>query len=210
MTDRRHAAMKHKSALETELKLRIPATGPFRSLLEALGFHEVTPSQPEISVLWDRNGELRAAGSALRTRVYAGQTRLTWKGPKVPDAVLKIRPELETGVEGLEPLEAILGALGFEPVMRMEKRRAVWKREDRAGAASHRTESGPEGVAQDGPRVELEACLDETPFGCYLELEGEPLAIRAAMEGLGLAPDRAEPRSYPELYQANGLGSTGP
>ena len=186
MTDRRHAAMKHKSALEIELKLRIPATGPFRPLLEALGFHEVTPLQAEISVLWDRNGELRATGSALRTRDFAGRTRLTWKGPKVPDAMLKIRPEQETGIEDSAALEAILRALGFEPVLRMEKTRAVWE------------------------RAELEACLDETPFGCYLELEGDPQAIRAAMEGLGLAPDRAEPRSYPELYQAHGLGAINP
>lgn len=174
--------MKHKAALETELKLRIPATGPFRPLLEALGFREVTPMQPEVSMLWDRGGELRAAGSALRTRIYAGQARLTWKGPKVPDAILKIRPEQETGIENGPALEAILAALGFKPVMRMEKRRAVWA------------------------RAELEACLDETPFGCYLELEGDPQAIRAAMEGLGLAPDRAEPRSYPELFAHHGLG----
>ena len=170
--------MKHKSALEIELKLRIPATGPFRPLLEALGFHEATPLQPEVSVLWDRHGELRATGSALRIRGFAGRIRLTWKGPKVPDAILKIRPEQETGIEDGAALEAILRALGFEPVLRMEKRSAVWE------------------------RAELEACLDETPFGCYLELEGDPQAIRAAMEGLGLAPDRAEPRSYPELYQA--------
>lgn len=178
--------MKHKSALETELKLHIPATGPLRPLLESLGFQEVTALQAEISVLWDRGNELRALGSALRTRRYDGQYRLTWKGPKVPDALLKIRPESETGIEDGEALEAILLALGFEPVMRMEKRRAVWM------------------------RAELEACLDETPFGCYLELEGEPQAIRAAMESLGLAPDRAEPRSYPELYRANGLGDITP
>jgi adenylate cyclase class 2 len=174
--------MKHKSAIETELKLRIPATGPYRPLLEALGFREVHPAQAEVSVLWDRGGELRAAGSALRTRSYAGQCRLTWKGPKVPDPILKIRPELETGIGDGEAMEAILRALGFEPVLRMEKVRAVWE------------------------RAELEACLDEAPFGCYLELEGEPQAIRAAMEGLGLAADRAEPRSYPELYAENGLG----
>ena len=174
--------MKHKPALETELKLRIPATGPYRSLLEALGFREVTPAQPELSVLWDRDGHLRAAESALRTRSYAGQCRLTWKGPKVPDPILKIRPEHETGIADGPALEAILRALGYEPVLRMEKVRAVWE------------------------RAELEACLDETPFGCYLELEGDPQAIRAAMEGLGLAPDRAEPRSYPELYEAHRLG----
>lgn len=173
--------MKPKPDLETELKLRIPATGPLRPLLEALGFHETIPAQPEVSLLWDRNGELRAAGSALRTRRFAGTFRLTWKGPKVPDALLKIRPEHETGIEDGEALEAILRALGYTPVMRMEKVRAVWE------------------------RPELEACLDETPFGCYLELEGDAQAIRAAMEGLGLAPDRAETRSYPELYLAHGL-----
>jgi adenylate cyclase class 2 len=178
--------MKHKSALETELKLRIPATGPYRPLLEALGFREVIPAQPEVSVLWDRDGDLRAKESALRTRVYAGRARLTWKGPKLPDAILKIRPEHETGIEDGPALEAILQALGFEPVMRMEKVRAVWE------------------------RAELEACLDETPFGCYLELEGEAQAIHVAMEGLGLATDRAEPRSYPELYRAHGLGDVTP
>jgi adenylate cyclase, class 2 len=178
--------MRHKSALETELKLSVPATEALRPRLEALGFREVAPPQPELSVLWDRAGELRAAGSALRTREFGGGTRLTWKGPKVPDALLKIRPEHETGVEDGPALEAILRALGFEPVLRMEKRRAVWE------------------------CAELEACLDETPFGCYVELEGEPSAIRATMEDLGLGPDQAETRSYPELYQAHGLGSFGP
>ncbi len=175
--------MKQKSALETELKLRIPATGPFRARLEALGFQEVTPAQAEVSVLWDRQGELRARGEALRTRQFAGRVRLTWKGAKVPDALLKIRPECETGVEDAAALEAILRALGYTPVLRLEKVRAVWE------------------------RTELEACLDETPFGCYLELEGDAQAIRVAMEGLGLAPDRAEPRSYPELYEGHGLGA---
>lgn len=174
--------MQKKPALETELKLRIPATAPLRPLLAAQGFQEVTPAQAELSILWDRSGSLRDQGSALRTRVFAGRTRLTWKGPKVPDALLKIRPERETGIEDGEALEAILRALGFEPVLRMEKVRAVW----RCGG--------------------LEACLDETPFGCFLELEGTPAAIAEVRIGLGLSEDLAEPRSYPQLYVLHGLG----
>ena len=173
--------MKHRSPMETELKLRIPATEPLRSLLAALGFTERVPAQAEESVLWDRGGELRAAGSALRVRRYAGEVRLTWKGPKVPDPELKIRPERETAVQDGVELEAILRALGFEPMMRMTKTRAVWERE------------------------ELEACLDETPFGCFLELEGEPQAIRAAMEHLCLDASRIERRSYPTLFRDHGL-----
>ncbi|MEI6592405.1 MAG: class IV adenylate cyclase [Holophagaceae bacterium] len=168
--------------LETELKLRIPATAPFPALLAALGFREATPAQPELSVLWDRAGTLQAAGSALRTRSYAGAFRLTWKGPRVPDPLLKIRPELETGVTDGAVLEAILTALGYRPTLRMEKVRAKWVRAD------------------------LEACLDETPFGCYLELEGTPAAIAEVRIGLGLSEDLAEPRSYPQLYVLHGLG----
>ena len=167
--------------LETELKLRIPATAPFPALLAALGFREAAPAQPELSVLWDRAGALQAAGSALRTRSYAGAFRLTWKGPRVPDPLLKIRPELETGVTDGAVLEAILTALDYRPTLRMEKVRAKWVRAD------------------------LEACLDETPFGCYLELEGEAEAIHAAMRALELSSDQAETRSYPELYLAHGL-----
>ena len=174
--------MKQKSPMETELKLRIPATEPLRPRLAALGFREVTPAQAERSTLWDREGRLLAENSALRTRSFAGRSRLTWKGPRVPDALLKIRPELETGIEDGPTLEAILRALGFEPTLHMEKVRAVWLRED------------------------LEACLDVTPFGCFLELEGEPGAIHATLAELGLDTGAAETRSYPELFREAGLG----
>ena len=172
--------------IRDRIKLRIPATAALASRLAAEGFREVLPAQPEQSVLWDREGALRTQGSALRTRRYAGGTRLTWKGPKVPDALLKIRPELETAVESGEALEAILRALGFEPILRMEKVRAVWE-----GAG-------------------LEVCLDEAPFGCFVELEGEAAAIHAALASLGLSPASAETRSYPELYVAHGLGGAAP
>ena len=174
--------MKHRNPVETELKLRIPAVAPFRALLASMGFVEAAPAQAELSVLWDRNGELQAAGSALRVRRYAGKTILTWKGPKVPDPLLKIRPEQETEVEDGEALEAILAAMGFTPTLRMEKVRAVWTRE------------------------ELVACLDETPFGCFLELEGDAQAIKAAAEHLHLGADRVERRSYPTLFREHGLG----
>lgn len=174
--------MKHRNPIETELKLRIPAIAPLRALLGSMGFTEEVPAQAELSVLWDRGEELKARGEALRVRRYAGQVILTWKGAKVPDALLKIRPEQETLVEDGEELEAILRALGYAPVLRMEKTRAVWARK------------------------ELTACLDETPFGCFLELEGDAHAIKAAAEHLSLGSDRVERRSYPTLFREHGLG----
>lgn len=173
--------MEHRSPVETEVKLRLPNLQGFQARLESLGFRLTAPPQPEISTLWDRGTQLQDQGSALRLRRYAGRATLTWKGARIPDALLKIRPERETEIADAEALEAILGALGFEPVMKMTKTRAVLTRSD------------------------LVACLDEPPFGCFLELEGEAPAIHAAMAALHLGPELAETKSYPVLFREHGL-----
>jgi len=169
--------------IETEVKLRIPSTRELAPRLEALGFLPEVPAQRERSVLWDRAGELLAQGCALRVRTYGSGAWITWKGPKTKDALFKIRPEVETAIASAGAMEAILQALGYRPVLAMEKTRALLRRGD------------------------LVACLDETPFGCYLELEGEPGAIREAMSNLGLGPELAELRSYPTLYLEHGQAS---
>ncbi len=169
--------MKHAEHVEIEMKFRIPALEPARLRMEACGFAPVHAQGGEVSVLWDRDGELRGKGCALRLRRYGGRAALTWKGPRVPDPLLKIRPELETAVADPLAMEGILAQLGFSPAFEMRKSRSVWRR---------------------GP---LEACLDETSFGCYLELEGTPEAIREAMGLLGLEEAQVEPRSYVTLFQ---------
>ncbi|HJV23771.1 MAG TPA: class IV adenylate cyclase [Holophagaceae bacterium] len=175
--------MKHRQSLETELKLRIPSVEALPPLLAALGFTPVLAEAEEESLLWDRDGELRARNSALRLRRHAGTATLTFKGPRVPDPQFKIRPEHETEVADPEATEALLRGLGYVPVLRMVKHRALWARE------------------------ELVACLDRTPFGDFLELEGDPQAIKLALQGLCLDASRIEPRSYPALYREAGLGS---
>jgi adenylate cyclase class 2 len=174
--------MKHAGPLEIEIKFRIPALAPVARALEAAGFIQAHAQAPETSVLWDRGGALREEGCALRLRRYGDRALLTWKGPRVADPLLKIRPELETLVEDPQALEGILAALGFAPVFTMTKSRSLWRR----------------GL--------LEACLDEAPFGCFLELEGDREAIHAAAQDLGLREDQVEARSYPALFQEAGLG----
>lgn len=164
--------------LETELKLPVLDLARLRQQLLDLGFREGLPACEERSVLWDRKGELRARGEALRVRSHGGATRLTWKGAVLPDARYKVRPEEETGVEDARALEAILRALGLAPCFEMIKHRAV--------------------LARPG----LVACLDATPFGDYLELEGEIDCIQEAVAELGLGAVPPETRSYPTLFEA--------
>jgi len=172
--------MKHAGPLEIEVKLRIPSVALLAERLTTVGFVLAHPPALESNQLWDRDGELLARDSALRVRRYGEAALLTWKGPKVADPRFKIRPERETGVDDPEALEAILRALGYQPVLAMTKTRAIYGR--------------------DG----LEACLDETPFGSFLELEGERVAIDAAMAELGLDPGQIEPRSYAALQAGRG------
>jgi adenylate cyclase class 2 len=162
--------------LEIEVKLRIASPEILAPRLQAAGFRPVQPETLETNVLWDRAGELKAADCALRLRRYGDRTILTWKGARVADPRLKVRPERETGVADPEAMEAILAALGFAPVLTMVKHRAIWAREG------------------------LEACVDRTPFGCFLELEGDRDAIDGAMAELELGPERIETRSYAVLY----------
>jgi adenylate cyclase class 2 len=168
--------MKHAGPLEVEVKLRIPSTGAMGPRLAQAGFSLAHPETVEANRLWDRDGQLLAQDCALRLRQYGRQATLTWKGPKVADPQLKIRPELETAVADPEAMEGILRALGYSPVLVMMKTRAIWT------------------------RGELEACLDDTPFGSFLELEGAREAIAGAMAELGLEPGQIEPRSYAALY----------
>jgi adenylate cyclase class 2 len=168
--------MKHAGTFEVEVKLRIGSTGAMAPRLAQAGFSLVHPAASEANRLWDRDGALLAQDCALRLRQYGGQATLTWKGARVADARLKIRPEVETGVADPAAMEAILQALGFAPVLVMVKTRAIWVRGG------------------------LEACLDETPYGSFLELEGAREAIAGAMAELGLGPEQIEPRSYAALY----------
>lgn len=164
-------------AMETEIKLRVGTLDGFQERLALLGFRVDVPFQPEESTLWDRNGELMANKSALRVRSHGESHTLTWKGPRVEDPVFKIRPEVELGIESAEIMGRVLEALGYQPVMRMVKKRAVMRRSD------------------------LTACLDEAPFGCFLELEGSKEAIGEVMAVLGLGNEMAETRSYPRLFR---------
>jgi adenylate cyclase class 2 len=168
--------MKPAGPLEVEVKLRIPSVGVMRPRLVRGGFILVHPEAVEANQLWDRSGELLGQGSALRLRQYGGRSLLTWKGPRVADPQLKIRPEIETEVADPGAMEGILRALGYTPALAMVKTRSIWA------------------------RGELEACLDQTPYGSFLELEGAREAIQEAMAQLGLGPAQIEPRSYAALY----------
>lgn len=129
------------------------------------------------------DGRLRDAGSGMRIRTArdgrigdsggSGGAVITFKGPRQPGGV-KIREEIEVGVDDEAAARRLLGRLGFIEHLGYEKRRRSW----RVGTC----------------RVEL----DDVPLiGSFVEIEGpDEATIADVQRRLGLADHPQELRSY--------------
>ena len=162
---------------EIEIKLRIADAAGGRRILEGAGFRVSRARVFEANTVFDTaEGLLRAAATLLRVREVEGSGLLTYKGLPVPGRH-KEREEIEAAFAAPAALSAILGRLGFAPVFRYEKYRTEYT--DGAGTAT----------------------LDETPLGCFLELEGEPGWIDRTAAALGFDEGGYITGSYLRLWQ---------
>lgn len=174
-----------RSNTEVEIKLRVPSAVEARERLARAGARETAVRTFEDNGLFERAEQpLHATGRMLRLRRCGDIATLTYKAPVPGEHRHKVREEHETRVADPAAIERILGGLGFTPAYRYQK---------------YRTSFELAGVV---------ACLDETPIGCFLELEGAPEAIdrAAALLGFGL-PDYLK-ATYRELHEA-AAGRTG-
>lgn len=135
------------------------------------------------------DGSLRSAGKGLRVRsveTLEGEpaaATLTFKGPRRPGP-LKHREEIETAIEDPSAACAILAALGFEEILRFQKRRESWRLDDAS--------------------IELDTLPS---LGSFVEIEGpDEAAIQAARQKLGLAATELVADTYVSMLAALGGG----
>lgn len=125
----------------------------------------------------DRLNSLFAAGALLRLRKTSAQNVLTHKSiPANADRRFKVFNELEITVSNFAVTKQILESLGFLPKQVYEK----WR----------------ETIAFNNTVL----CLDEMPFGDFLEIEGNPADIRSAAAQLGLDWKRRILMNYLEIF----------
>jgi len=163
---------------EVEIKFRITNIDSLLDALRRLGLSEITPRTHEMNVLFDLPGRpLRARGEILRLRKYGETWVLTHKARSKNDGgPHKSRVETETRVEDGEKMEAILRTLQFEPSFRYEKFRAEWQ-----GGEGH-------------------VVIDETPIGCFGEIEGPPEWIDTVASQLNLRRGDYITETYAGLF----------
>jgi adenylate cyclase class 2 len=170
-----------------EVEIKLPFDSPARAAekLQALGAELVRERTFEDNLLFEREIDpLHRSSKLLRLRREGDSALLTFKSTPPGVQAYKVRLEDESAVEDPDAMERILHGLGFRPAYRYQKYRTLY----RLG--------------------ELEICLDETPVGCFLELEGAPTLIDRTAAQLGFTPDRYLLSSYRDLHhqQARLLG----
>ena len=169
------------AGVESEIKLRVEDAEAARAALRRLGALPRQPRHFEDNVLFDDPARgLAASGRIVRLRRTDHGSFLTYKGPRRVVEGIKVREEHETAVGDPDAARRVLLGLGLEPVFRYQKYREAWAWRD------------------------VEILVDETPIGCFLEIEGSIAGIHAAAEALGRGPAEFIAESYVALFFAAG------
>jgi adenylate cyclase class 2 len=164
------------TTLEREIKLRFDTPAQARAEIMAAGATPLRGRRLQEDCLLDLPDEkLRRGQCALRIRIEAGKSRITFKGPPHPSA-MKVREELETVVGDGDMLLRILERLGYRVWFRYQKFREEFSLGD------------------------LIVAIDETPVGTYVEIEGGERGIAQLAEVLGRGPADYVVDSYRSLF----------
>ncbi len=163
------------SEAEIEAKFYLLHLADVRRSLLSLGARLQAPRLLEKNLRFDTpDRSLHRTGSVLRLR----QDRTAHLTYKAPGESPEVRHEIEFEVDDLDTAQAFLEALGFERVFTYEKYREVFALDP------------------------VSVMLDELPFGCFVEIEGDSLPdIIHAAERLALTWERRIPDSYTALFE---------
>jgi adenylate cyclase class 2 len=166
------------STREVEIKLPFASADAARERITGLDAQERTPRQFEDNIVLDRDDlALKRGGMVLRLRTKGGHAVLTLKSPVSGEHRHKVRHEDETEVADPDAIARLFRRLGYTPYWRYQKYRTVYTLD------------------------ELVICLDETPLGCFVELEGPPDQIDRAARRLGFTAEQYVRDTYRTLHE---------
>jgi len=168
------------SALEIEVKIRFADAGAARSAITAAGGIETRGRHFEDNRVYDTPGsDLRDRGALLRVRETSdGGGVVTFKEKVESDLRAKVRREYEAEVRPAATFGEILQKAGFVPTYHYQKYRTVFR--------------------LDGAVIDL----DETPMGCFVEIEAAASLIESVAKRLGARAEEFIVDDYRTIYHA--------
>jgi adenylate cyclase, class 2 len=177
---------------ETEIKLPVEDIEQATKRILSLGAKPKKERHFEENLVFDTESrELLNQGVLLRLRITVtpgvnnigahsapAQGLVTFKGKVDLSNGVRDREEIECIIQEPENIIRIFSNLGLFPVFRYQKYRTVYHIQN----------------------VPLEFCVDETPIGNYVELEGDIGSIHEYATRLGFSKDQFVTESYGGLY----------
>ena len=165
------------NGLEIEVKFFVPRPDGLRRRIVALGATSDGRVLESNELFDDPCRSLTARGELLRLRQDTA-CRLTYKQPaEGRHDQFKVLREQETVVADARVMRSVFAALGLVPILVYEK----WRETFRLGKAH--------------------LCLDQMPFGHFLEIEGQRDEIRGLAADLGLPWPRRIVCNYHQLFK---------
>ncbi|MFP4649664.1 MAG: class IV adenylate cyclase [Desulfobacterales bacterium] len=164
--------------LEIEVKFYLPDPEVIRSRIREYGAQYRSGTFERNIRFEDSDFSLVKKNALLRLRKTDSRAELTYKAePPEKNRDFKIHRELEITVSDFDTAEAILSELGFLGQQVYEKYRETWHIKDAV------------------------LCLDQMPFGHFLEIEGRRQEIREIANALGLDWDRRILSNYLAIFE---------
>ncbi len=160
--------------LETEIKIKINNIDYIKNKVIEMRAELFKKRALQEDEYFDKKESLKKADQLLRLR---DNSIISWKGPGQKGQKMKIREEIEVMVDNGAYLKQILEKLGYMPTMRREKYRESY--------IFHLTK----------------ICIDETPMGNFLEIEGSKEGILDVAKRFGFIEKDFIKRSYPALWE---------
>jgi len=159
---------------ETEIKFPVEDLKIFQKKLNKLGAEKKASFFEDNIVFDDEKHTLASKKQLLRLRKSDSIT-LTFK-TQLEKSTYKVMDEHEIVVSDFCEARIILESLGYRGVFRYQKKRQIYA------------------------LGETLIMLDETPIGCYIEIEGEKNAIEQTASLLKLDTKNSTSKTYMELY----------
>jgi predicted adenylyl cyclase CyaB len=163
--------------LEIEVKIQIKNPKEIAHKIIEQGAQLVRERYFEENTLYDfPDLTLTNKRQAFRLRKINKKAYLTFKGSPQKSRQFKIREEYETEINNLNQIKKIIKSLGLVPKFQYDKFRTVFRKK------------------------KLKICLDETPVGSFIELEGEQSHIVKFASSLGFSRTDFIKKNYIDLY----------
>ena len=163
--------------LEIEVKFYLPDTESFQRRLSVCDA-ELKTRASETNIRFENpDNSLRQQKNLLRLR-QADTITLTYKSkPPEPDPDFKVHHEIEVIVNDFQAMHRILESIGFHPAQIYEKKRETWLIKNTI------------------------LCVDQMPYGNFIEIEGAPENIRTVSQDLGFVWKDRILFNYLEIFE---------